>query len=485
MKKLTFNCTFLSDVILNASSATAGTTEVLDYIPGAKFLGIVAKKHYEEYEADTESILNIFYNGNVRFGDAHLLCKEKRSLKMPLDFFYGKNKEEEGKIWIRHLIDNDEDKRIRKENIQLKQKRSGYFLPTESKELSTKDLFSYSLKSAYDADKRRSKDQQMYGYNALKKGTVWQFTVELDDMVSNFEAQIISALVGERSLGKSRSAQYGRVKIEAPKENPVNQFKSSGTGKTFVLYAESNLCFVDKNGQFTVTPTAQELGFSKNAKIDWTKSQIRHRVYAPWNVKRSTRDADRWIIEKGSVFIVECGTEESINLEKGVGLFTAEGYGKVLVNPTFLINPNLTLTEEKLSKEKLVIQNSLKDEKVTALLNFRKDLLSPENAISKAVSLFVRAHDGKFDNISNSQWGQIRNIVQHVNNEYTLDVLLFSESVGFCCTAKRKNEWRGQKITLLKNLVKDKSFKEQQELLTMLASEMAKIEKTDKNDNKA
>lgn len=44
MRTINFKVTFLSDIVLNASSNTEGNIETLDYITGASFLGMVAKK---------------------------------------------------------------------------------------------------------------------------------------------------------------------------------------------------------------------------------------------------------------------------------------------------------------------------------------------------------------------------------------------------------------------------------------------------------
>lgn len=44
MRTINFKVTFLSDIVLNASSNTEGNIEILDYITGASFLGMVAKK---------------------------------------------------------------------------------------------------------------------------------------------------------------------------------------------------------------------------------------------------------------------------------------------------------------------------------------------------------------------------------------------------------------------------------------------------------
>jgi hypothetical protein len=49
MNKLTFKIEFLSDIVLQASSNTQGNIELLDFIPGSNFLGMVAK-NYNNFE---------------------------------------------------------------------------------------------------------------------------------------------------------------------------------------------------------------------------------------------------------------------------------------------------------------------------------------------------------------------------------------------------------------------------------------------------
>ena len=43
----------------------------------------------------------------------------------------------------------------------------------------------------------------------------------------------------------------------------------------------------------------------EGGRINWEKSQILTKSFAPWNYTRKTRDADRVCIDKGSVIIVE------------------------------------------------------------------------------------------------------------------------------------------------------------------------------------
>ena len=82
MRTINFKVTFLSDIVLNASSNTEGNIETLDYITGASFLGMVAK-NYDDFE----NPFDIFHSSKVRFGGATPLFENKPTYKAPFCFF--------------------------------------------------------------------------------------------------------------------------------------------------------------------------------------------------------------------------------------------------------------------------------------------------------------------------------------------------------------------------------------------------------------
>jgi len=89
VKRLKFKCTLLTDVILNVKSATEGSNKTLDFIPGNNFLGMVASKLYTE-DIPVEQALDLFHNGTVRYGDAHVGVCGRRTLKVPAVVYYPK-----------------------------------------------------------------------------------------------------------------------------------------------------------------------------------------------------------------------------------------------------------------------------------------------------------------------------------------------------------------------------------------------------------
>jgi ferredoxin len=203
MKKIDFKVTFLSDIVLNSSSNTQGNIETLDYITGASFLGMVAKNYN-----DFENSFKVFHSANVRFGEATPLFENKPTYKVPFCFFHPKLDENKKEVKNNHFIKYEDEIEL---NKQYKQVRSGYI--TSNLDYINLD-YVYSQKAAYDKTNRKSKDSSMFGYKAIKKGATWKFSIKFDDIDEKTQNQVIENILGEKYLGKSKTAQYGKVLIE-------------------------------------------------------------------------------------------------------------------------------------------------------------------------------------------------------------------------------------------------------------------------------
>lgn len=225
MKRLKFKCELLSDVVLNQKAATEGNNSTLDFIPGSTFLGIVAA-HYGEL--DNQVAWKIFHSGKVRFGDAHpAAADEMRTLRIPASLYYPKMKSIAEACYVHHIYYyyREQDKENGGRPQQLKQCRNGFYAFGEDNKVSSVILNkSFALKSAYDRDKRRSEDEKMFGYESLSKGATFFFDVELDE--DDLAEVIEKYLCGERYIGRSRTAQYGRVEIS--KKESYMENSSSG-----------------------------------------------------------------------------------------------------------------------------------------------------------------------------------------------------------------------------------------------------------------
>lgn len=440
METIKFSCKLLTDVIVNQSAATEGPNATLDFIPGSNFLGIAAGNLYYDGNEDSERLSRedswlVFHSGAVRFGDAHPAYDQERTLRIPASFYYPKLSNITRECYIHHAITKQQqDKLVKK---QLKQCRSGFYTLGSNLVRAIKTPVAFAIKSAYDRESRRSKDEQMYGYQSLSKDQEFYFEIELDEAVISLKERITSALIGTRRIGRSKTAQYGQVEIALAKDgfsqplSTANKVKCGDT-ECVIVYADSRLIFLDSNGLPTFQPSPDQLGIygDPDAKVLYDKSQIRTFQYAPWNFKRQYFDTDRCGIEKGSVFVVATSAQ-SPSESAYLGSYRNEGFGKVIYNPAFLqadskacAKMNWYVEDEK-EKEKEKDEIKLEDDEkqvnlqvfssedqplLAYLLRLREDD-KREKKIYQLVNTWVNENKSKFKgNQFASQWGTIRSI---------------------------------------------------------------------------
>lgn len=426
--KLQFRCKLMSDIVLNQKSSTEGNNTSLDFIPGNAFLGIVAK-HYREL-SDSGLAMTVVHSGSVRFGDAHPTAGNQsvRSLRVPAAYYYPKLMSPTERCYIHHAYRRDLDHENDGHPQQLKQCRNGFYAFADNQGFPVAVDRTFAIKSAYDRDKRRAKDEQMYGYESLCKGAEFLFEVDIDENalakrgidISNLKKMISNYLTGTHCIGRSRTAQYGLVKI-TPNEFRNVESGALKPGHTLVtVYADSRLIFLDQNLEPTFRPTAVQLGIA-DGEIDWTLSQVRTFQYAPWNSIRASRDNDRCGIEKGSVFVIRVPESDERQFEsRYIGSYCNEGFGRVIYNPDFL-----AATPDKNGEIKYRLYNDLPEQPKSAemqtppthesqllvYLRRAKTDADAEEFIYRKVNDFVDSNSKYFrDAKFASQWGTIRSL---------------------------------------------------------------------------
>lgn len=336
------------------------------------------------------------------------------------------------------------------------------------------------VKSAYDRERRCSKDNCMYGYEALRAGSEMAFTVEIDDDVEDKVCPMIEqALVGKKHLGRSRTAQYGLVSIK-----PCD-FEEAGTcdksvGELVTIYADGRLIFYNEDGIPTYQPTAQQLHLPEGSEICWEQSQIRTFCYAPWNYKRQAYDTDRCGLEKGSVIVAKCPSAIACR-DAYVGAYCNEGFGKVVYNPCFLnakSDGRTTFTFREVARDvaDCVQEKDLPCTPLIELLNARKKVEEQEYGIYESVNAFVEQYGSRFKKAAfASQWGTIRSIAMAHADEGELMDELFKDPRGYLVHGTAKDKWAEKgRLSLLRDFCVNTSHGLLQRALVNLASEMAK-----------
>lgn len=456
-----FKCELLTDVILNQSAATEGPNKTLDFIPGSCFLGILAQAYgteHAEWDADANEL---FFSGKVRFGDAHPAVRtvgglsNMRSLHVPASMYHPKMKKASECCYIHHRTSKEAWK-----DGQPKQCRKGFYdFSTENARPAVIDT-AFAIKSAYDADLRTSKDEQMYGYESLRKGLVLYFSIDTDDDTPDETNTWISDRLtdGVKRIGRSRSAQYGLVQITPCEFKEINNGTSEAGDDYITVYADGRLIFLDENHLPTTTPTVEQLlGDGSSGKIDWEKSQVRTFRYSPYNGKRHCFDATRLGIEKGSVFVIKKNDNEEWKTDRRlVGSYRNEGFGKVIYNPDFLAcdsngSAKYRLQEKPSDKKNPKNLEEYAKETDSVLIKYlcgRKREEDNEQKIYDKCKKW-KEENGKFFDGEQfaSQWGNIRQIAMTCSSAEDIEKQIFKE---FLEKGKAKEKWseRGKKEKL-------------------------------------
>lgn len=476
-----YKVTLLSDVILNQSAATEGTNETLDFIPGNCFLGIVASTMYKD---KSEEAITLFHDKKVIFGDAHPAIGKARSLRVPASLYYPKLDSASTKCYVHHLIPEQIISSPKIRSLQLKQCRNGFYNLLKNKAIMADAKKSVSIKSAHDKNTRTSKDGQLFSYEALQKGLELYFEVCIDESLNDKVDNICKALEGVKHIGRSRSAQYGLVKIEQSQYEEV--CSNASYNEETVVYADSRLIFIDRNtGLPTFQPTADDFGF-QNGEIVWEKSQVRTFCYAPWNFKRQCFDSDRCGFEKGSVFIIKGKSENKDS--HYIGNFNNEGFGKVIFNPAFLMGDaetgiaSVTLHSADIEGDDRKMITSC-DTPLFQFLISKRTADSTENNITTAVNNWIESNN--YNNLRRfkgdkfpSQWGTIRSLASLRKSKTSIWDRLFSkESNGYLVHGVAAEKWREmQRIEALKAFLEPYRSEESKMRMALvnLAAEMAK-----------
>lgn len=341
MHRLILKCDLLDDVVVNERGISEGGHAGLDYLPGRLFLGAAAARLYRQLSS--HDAYTLFHSGRVRFGDALPYVDATPCWPMPLCWHEQKGLPATQEGWLQgDRICNYQHSRF-KDGIQPKQLRTGY---VRADGYHCRISQSFRMKTALDHNTGKASEAQLFGYESIGAGQTFISAIEADAEVPEaLWQQLVTALSQdyELLLGRSRSAEYGRVHVtplsaeEAPKLYPDSH--PADTTQSLSVWCLADLALQDAYGQPTLAPTPQAFGLD-DAEIDWQHSFLRFRRYTSWNAYRNGYDLERQVICRGSVITLRLHkpvTAETLDkLRAGVGMFRELGLGQVSVNPRLL-----------------------------------------------------------------------------------------------------------------------------------------------------
>lgn len=486
MRAAWLHITLLDDCVFSQSSITEGQHTTLDYLPGATLLGAAAARHYGTL--DTATSYRLFHSGQLRFGNALPLHEAQPAYPMPLAWHQAKNGTVVGKKdeltggAIYNLAHNSNA--TLPNNEQPKQLRTGYVTTGGQRVTPHRAL---RMKTAIAAESGRAAESQLFGYEAIAAGQQFLAQISADEAIGKEEFDLIlNGLSGELLLGRSRSAEYGRAHIAMLPHGPKLVRDSRIDDRSLTLWLLSDLALHDDNGIPTLEPRPEYLGLA-HGEIDWDRTFLRTRRYAPWNGYRKARDMERSVISQGSIITLTFKdgrpAEEQIQrLEAGIGLYREAGLGRVWIDPPLLAGNHPHFTHQEALP--ITLQSDTKTQSglspLISWLEAQVGQRSSNDDIHKqakewceelkrwyTVARTINAVSSEgWIGPSASQWGGVQKAASKAKEASQLEVKLFDSKNGLCRARSGEDNWGAefhdgkQLITFaawFKNTAKDKT----------------------------
>lgn len=479
-----FRITLQQDVIFNAMSATLGGQQGLDYLPGSVFLGAVASRLYSGLSKS--EAWQVFHSGLVRFHDALPLdAQQQPAWPMPLNWHYYKGDElssSKATLDTQQIFDPSFQKHAA-DSRQPKQIRKGYVSQSGSW---VQPKLSLRMKTAIDAQKGTAAESQLFGYQSIDAGQAYLFTLEAEPEVAELFDKIVQLLSGSLRLGRSRSAQYGKVLSEpVTKIAPLPTQLEQPQTQILTLWLISDLALLDDCGQVTLQPKASYLGLPDTVVWDEQQSYIRTRRYSPFNAYRQAYEQERQVISRGSVLRYKLNqtlTQAQLASLRTVGLHTVSGLGRLAVNPellsqtqpVFIDNAVFTAQKQDLTKVHQADIDSILLRTLKARYGSQQSYNSAEQEAQRLFSLLLSALDSarSWKGIpqtqaletapGRSQWGIIKELAgKHRNNPEILWKTITGEQMGSHAVIGKRSGWEletGPGETLAQVFLQDKEL---------------------------
>lgn len=409
----------LSPVILTRDSATVGVQEGLDYIPGGALLGAVAARLYA---ALGEDAIPVFHEGKVRFGDA-LPAPELGQAVAPVPLSFHKRKgASKDENWKNLAVES------RQEEGQPKQERGGYL--SAALRGPYKPTHESSERTAMQGDTVR--EGFLYSLHALSAGQRFLCQVEYDPALTSATREAVAKVLAgpELRVGRSRSAEFGLVRIQRVAKPPADFSPAVTASERVPVLLTSDWCLLDLDtGAPTFTFSPKHLGLAEGAfTVDPERSFVATRRYSPFNSKRRRPSEERQVLVRGSVLTLKLGAGTDLialctAIARGVGQHLGEGLGRALVAPAFLQASSVDLTPVLPAK---AAQPELKDHSLFKWVETRAAQTAGRDVlldVARGWQDDLRKRFKKSDNstlVTRAQWGKIRAMTQATPLDSTL-----------------------------------------------------------------
>ena len=343
MKTLKFHITTLSPLLVTSNTGDPNMVSTKEYISGTAILGALAGMYIKKKSLkDAHTIPDFsrwFLNGSLKFTNAYIVSyddKNKTKNNIPLPISIQKNKDDETGIY--DLLFS-EDKEIANKTT----KTIGGFGSTTNSSL-YEQAVKKSLNFHHERDSGTGTTKEIFNYESIDAGQTFEGAIMGEENnlneLSNFLGKSLAL-----NIGRSRSAQYGKVTFEFIKDKPEDIPVNSASGEISltllsdaIIYNEQGFSTTDKRD--FKNALKEKLGNSVEIKKSFVKTGEIENFVSVWKLRKPSETC----FLMGSCFLIS-GANDDKKLKElqinGIGERTHEGFGRVAIGMQ---------TEKKLTK---------------------------------------------------------------------------------------------------------------------------------------
>lgn len=365
MFKIRYLIETLSPVIISDDSADENLIPAKDYITGSSIRGFFAgvyqrKRSLESPAYNDENFKRLFLDDELIFTNAYLAEKYENEIlaSQILPFFIQniKNTEKYTNLFVEDINEPTKLKKI------FYISKNNQFKTLETK----KRIFFHN---AIDYKTGTTKDGFIFNYEAIEPEQIFYGEIlgeekDLRDLID---------FLGEKEftgrIGKSRNTQYGSIKITLISDKPEFFNTEISLNNKLALICHSDLILTNEYGYYITTIKELEKYLSEisgNEELKIEKAFFRvveiEGFVSVWKARRQRYLA----FEKGSSFLISNISKEKIDklkdiCEKGLGLLTGEGFGRIaILSPEKIVPPKFVKDLEKPIKKPTFISDKNK-----------------------------------------------------------------------------------------------------------------------------
>lgn len=357
-QEATLVCELLDDCVFAETGATDGGLNSLRYIPGASIYGATAAKLYPEWRdaKKSDALWQLFHTDQVRFGNAYPLTSGHPAWPAPCTWQVEKNQplcDTASRQLTANLVNASAQAPER--GTQRKPLRAQFVSPAGHFAQPTTAV---QLKTAFKPGKGTANDGQLFQYQGLRRGQVFAATLSRNSAFSSelFE-QLLHTLHGTvLRLGRSKGAQYGRVRVSVLRQSANHWPLTDAWGTcnrdqpSLTLWCVSDLCLLDEYLQPTTLAQPSSLGLPEGFLLNPAHSYLQTRRYSPYNNHRRSHDCERLVISAGSVLTFDWQPAQPPAISVGqlrsqigdwVGQHNGTGLGQIVIQPAWALQASI------------------------------------------------------------------------------------------------------------------------------------------------